>query len=69
MLDAQGIKQLTEILATKEDIKVIDSSLLNLETKFVSFEQKLTSFDDGLTVLEEKQDRVIDILDKMIGRM
>jgi len=62
MLDAQDIQKLTEILATKDDIKVIDSRLLNLETQFVQFDKKITHLDDRLTVLEEKQDKVIDIL-------
>ena len=69
MLDAQDIQKLTEILATKDDIRVVDSRLLNLETQFVQFDKKITHLDDRLMVLEEKQDKVIDILDKMIGRM
>lgn len=111
MLEPQDIQKLTEILATKEDIreikekiKVIDGSLsgvkdtikvidaclngfessfatlstnvssldkrmLNLETESVNTGQRLTAIEDRLTVSEEKQDKVIDILDKISARL
>lgn len=57
------------LLQVKKDVVDISKKVVTLEMNSVMVGQRLNSIDDHLTVLEEKQDRVIDILDKMVGRL
>ena len=76
MLDSQDIQKLVEVLATKEDVHSVekrldglDGRLVNVEVHLSTLSQSITSIDDRMNVLEAKQDQIISILDKMVGRM